>query len=61
MHSDLVEGRKWIKEEDYREGMAFSQLAPGPLAAQLAIYLGYVHFGVVGATLTGIALYCHRS
>ncbi len=55
MHRDLVVTRKWIDEDDYREGLALSQLAPGPLAAQLGIYLGYVHYGVVGATLTGFA------
>lgn len=55
MHRDLVEKRKWITEEDYREGLALAQLAPGPLAAQLAIYLGYVHYRVIGATLVGIA------
>ena len=55
MHRDLVEKRQWIPEEDYREGLALAQLAPGPLAAQLAIYLGYVHYRVLGATLVGIA------
>ncbi len=55
MHRDLVEGRKWIPEADYKEGLALSQLMPGPLAAQLAIYLGYVHYGVLGATLVGVA------
>jgi chromate transporter len=55
MHRDLVEERKWISEEDYKEGMALSQLAPGPLAAQLAIYLGYVHYQILGATLVGVA------
>jgi chromate transporter len=55
MHRDLVEERGWISEEDYKEGMALSQLAPGPLAAQLAIYLGYVHYQVLGATLVGVA------
>ncbi|MBI1770645.1 MAG: chromate transporter [Bacteroidetes bacterium] len=55
MHRDLVENKKWISEEDYKEGLALSQLAPGPLAAQLSIYLGYVHHGVMGATLAGIA------
>lgn len=55
MHRDLVADRKWISEDDYREGMALSQLAPGPLAAQLGIYLGYVHYGVWGATLAGTA------
>ena len=55
MHRDLVERRGWIAEADYKEGMTLSQLAPGPLAAQLAIYLGYVHYKVLGATLVGIA------
>jgi len=55
MHRDLVEKRKWITEEDYKEGLALAQLAPGPLAAQLAIYIGYVHFRIWGATLAGVA------
>ncbi len=55
MHRDLVEQRKWISEADYKEGLTLAQLMPGPLAAQLAIYLGYVHFGNLGATLAGIA------
>lgn len=55
MYRDLVEKRGWISEGDYKEGMAIAQLMPGPLAAQLAIYLGYVHFRVLGATLVGLA------
>lgn len=55
MHRDLVDERRWIGESDYREGLALSQLAPGPLAAQLSIYIGYVHYGVLGATLVGLA------
>src|SRR4030095_10818402 len=55
MHRDLVEKRKWIQEEDYKEGLALAQLAPGPLAAQLSIYLGYVHYRIAGATLAGLA------
>src|SRR5688500_20341596 len=55
MHRDLVDDKRWISEEDYKEGLALSQLAPGPLAAQLAIYLGYVHYRVLGATLVGLA------
>jgi chromate transporter len=55
MHRDLVEKRQWISEQDYKEGLALAQLAPGPLAAQLAIYLGYVHYRVLGATLVGLA------
>jgi len=55
MYRDLVEQRHWISDADYKEGMALAQLMPGPLAAQLAIYLGYVHFRLWGATLVGLA------
>ncbi|MDR6539726.1 chromate transporter [Variovorax soli] len=55
MYRDLVERRGWISEGDYKEGLALAQLMPGPLAAQLAIYLGYVHYRLVGATLAGLA------
>lgn len=55
MHRDLVEQRGWITEADYRVGMALAQLAPGPLAAQLGIYLGFVHYRILGATLAGVA------
>ena len=55
MHRDLVERRCWISESDYKEGLTLAQLMPGPLAAQLAMYLGYVHYRVVGATFVGIA------
>jgi chromate transporter len=55
MQKDLVEERRWISKDDYKEGLALAQLAPGPLAAQLAIYLGWVRGGVPGATLIGVA------
>jgi len=55
MQRDLVDQRRWISLQEYKEGLALSQLAPGPLAAQLAIYLGWTRFGVVGATLVAFA------
>ena len=55
MQRDLVEGRPWVSKQDYLEGLAFSQLSPGPLAAQLAMYLGWLRAGTFGATLAGIA------
>ena len=55
MQRDLVDERGWVSREDYVEGLALAQLAPGPLAAQLAIYLGYVRGKIVGATLVGLA------
>src|SRR3989454_7597367 len=55
MQRDLVEQRAWIVEADYKEGLALAQLCPGPLAAQLAMYLGYVRYRILGATLVGLA------
>jgi chromate transporter len=55
MQRDLVERRGWVTPEDYKQGLALAQLAPGPLAAQLAIYLGWIRGGVTGATLVGVA------
>src|SRR5215217_1176641 len=55
MNRDLVENKKWITEEEYKEGLALAQLAPGPLAAQLGIYIGFVHYRLLGATLVGLA------
>lgn len=55
MQKDLVEDRQWFSQEDYLQGLAFCQLSPGPLAAQLAIYLGWLRAGVLGGSLTGIA------
>jgi chromate transporter len=55
MQRDLVERRGWIAAEDYKQGLALAQLAPGPLAAQLAIYLGWIRAGTLGATLVALA------
>ena len=55
MQRDLVEQRGWIAPEDYKHGLALAQLAPGPLAAQLAIYLGWVRHRLLGATLVALA------
>jgi chromate transporter len=55
MQRDLVEQKGWLTEGEYKEGLALAQLAPGPLAAQLGIYIGFVHYGLLGATLTVLA------
>ena len=57
MYRDLVEARRWITDEDYKDGLTLAQLMPGPLAAQLAMYLGYVHYRVVGSSPAGRAIF----
>ena len=55
MQRDLVEARGWISQDEYLEGLAASQTLPGPLAAQLAMWLGYVRRGTAGALVSAIA------
>jgi chromate transporter len=55
MHRDLVENGAWITEADYQEGLAFAQLLPGPLAAQLAMYIGWLRGGPLGTVLAAAA------
>ncbi|MFN0070892.1 MAG: chromate transporter [Chloroflexota bacterium] len=55
MHRDLVEQHGWIDEEEYKLALGLAQIMPGPLAAQLAIALGYFQHGVLGATTVGLA------
>ena len=55
MQRDLVEDRRWLSKQDYVQGLALAQLSPGPLAAQLAMYLGWVRAGRWGATLVAAA------
>ncbi len=55
MERDFVDTRAWVTRQELKDGLAFAQLAPGPLAAQLAMYLGWVCAGVRGATVAGVA------
>jgi chromate transporter len=55
MQRDLVERRGWFTKDEYSKSLALAQLAPGPLAAQLAICLGYIHSRIQGATLVALA------
>ena len=55
MQRDLVEERGWISPQEYRDGLAIAQMAPGPLAAQLAMWLAFVRTGWRGATLASFA------
>src|SRR5213080_1425831 len=54
MRRDLVEARRWYREDEYQQGLAVAQTMPGPLAAQLAMWLGYLERGALGALLVAL-------
>src|SRR5438552_8491314 len=53
MQRDLQEQRHWITKEEYQDGLAIAQTMPGPLAAQLAMWIGFIRYGALGATVVG--------
>src|SRR5437867_13063998 len=54
MRRDLVDDRQWYSEAEYQQGLAIAQTMPGPLAAQLAMWLGYLERGALGALLVAL-------
>src|SRR5437763_221134 len=49
MQRDLVEDRRWYTEAEFQQALAVGQMMPGPLAAQVAMWLGYLQAGTLGA------------
>src|SRR5439155_24217131 len=54
MQRDLEEEKRWVTHEEYQDGLAIAQTMPGPLAAQLAMWIGFIRHGVAGATVVGV-------
>ncbi len=55
MQRDLVGGRRWVPERDFLNGVALGQTMPGPLAAQVVMWVGYLQRGAFGALATAVA------
>lgn len=55
MQRDLVERRGWLDRQDFLNGVALGQTMPGPLAAQVVMWVGYLEAGTGGALATAIA------
>lgn len=54
MQRDLVEDREWFTEDEFQQAMAVGQTMPGPLAAQVAMWFGYLQAGTRGAAAVAI-------
>src|SRR5438309_2901680 len=54
MQRDLVERRAWIGRGDFLDGVALGQTMPGPLAAQVAMWVGYLQSGSLGALAVAV-------
>mgnify|MGYP000113654203 CR=1 FL=1 len=55
MEQECSEKRKWISLPDFNERYVFAKLMPGPIASQMAIWMGYHVRGRIGGLVTGVA------
>jgi chromate transporter len=56
MQKHLVERDKWVTQEEFSQGVALGATLPGPLAAQVAMWIGYLRQGFWGCTVASIGL-----
>jgi chromate transporter len=56
MEKDLVESKKWLTDEEFSQGVALAAMLPGPLAAQVAMWIGYLRKGFWGCTVASVGL-----
>ncbi|MGD0751308.1 MAG: chromate efflux transporter [Anaerolineales bacterium] len=54
MHTEVVERRKWVSEQEFLDLFGAANLIPGPTSTELAIYLGYQRAGWIGLVLAGV-------
>lgn len=54
MHQELVEKRRWISEHRFLHALNYTMVLPGPEAQQLATYIGWLMFGVLGGIVSGV-------
>jgi chromate transporter len=55
MQRDLVERRGWLSTRDFVDGVALGQTMPGPLAAQVVMWLGFLRARLLGAFAAAVA------
>src|SRR5215212_9037694 len=54
MYNKMVERSHWLSQDRFVKIMGFAHMLPGPEALQLAIYVGYLKKGILGAILAGL-------
>jgi len=52
----LVDQYHWIKEEEYYDMLSISQVTPGPIAVNMATFVGYTQGGVLGSVLATLGV-----
>ena len=54
IENEIVTKRKWISQDDFMDLLAISQSAPGILAVNISIFIGYKLRGIRGSMVTAL-------
>lgn len=46
---EVIHRRRWLEERDFVDLLTLAQTAPGPIALNTAVFVGYKHRGYMGA------------
>lgn len=52
----LVDQYHWIKDDEYYDMLGISQVTPGPIAINMATFVGYTQGGVLGSVLATLGV-----
>ena len=55
MQHEVQETRRWLSRQQFVEALGIVNLLPGPVAAQLAIFVGHAKAGAAGGVIAGLA------
>jgi len=56
MRQTFVETRKYLTEDEFLEMLAISQITPGPIAINMATFIGYREGGVIGSAFATLGV-----
>ena len=56
LEGELIDKKKWITSDELMEMIAVAEVTPGPIAINIATYIGYKRGGVLGALMTTLGI-----
>jgi chromate transporter len=56
MRNIIVQREKYLSEDEFLEMFAISQITPGPIAVNMATFIGYMQGGIICSTLATLGV-----
>ena len=56
LENEFITKRKWIDHEEFMDVVAIAESTPGPIAINVATYIGYKVKGILGAVITTVGI-----